>query len=132
MHLKEEITVSLGAPSSRWITFKARNVLLVFAVSHLMCWELPGHDICNTLDLLHPHRPPRESNESEGLHVSPPSLVNPASSCPPLMKNITSATSHMEKSFLNTSVSFSFMCLLPFPAQFVSHCTILWWKSLLT
>lgn len=63
--------VSSGAPSSCWITFKGCNVLLIFAASHLMFWELPSHDVCTTADLLHPHSPSHESDKSEGLYVPP-------------------------------------------------------------
>lgn len=71
LHPKEEITVSSGAPSSHWITFKGCDVLLIFAASHLMFWELPGHDISTTAALLHPHSPPHESDKSEGQRVPP-------------------------------------------------------------
>lgn len=71
MHPKEEITVSPEAPSSHWIPFTGCHVLLTFAVSHLMFWELPGHDICTTMDISHLHSPLCESNKSEGLCVPP-------------------------------------------------------------
>lgn len=118
-------------PSSCWITSKWCSVILVFAASHLMFWELPGH-VCTTMNLLHPPSPLWKNNRSEGLHV-PLSLVCPACWYSPVMKNIPSATPYwVKKPSLKTCPSLSVRCLFPFLAQFVSCCMALWWKGLWT
>lgn len=114
VHPEEEIMVSSGAPSSRWITFKACDVLLIFAASHLMFWELPGHDVCTTADISHPHSPPHESEKSEGLCVLPVL----GQSC--LLLPSCYEKYHISDSFLggkiqtDTGPSFCLMCLLLF------------------
>lgn len=57
-----------GDPSTCWITSKWCNVILVFAASHLVFWELPGH-VCTTMGFLQPQSLPWEKDRSEGLHV---------------------------------------------------------------
>lgn len=110
-----------GDPSSRWITSKWCNVILVLAASPLMFWELPGH-VCTTMGFLHPQSLPWENDRSEGLHV-PLSLVTPLCWCSPVMKNITSATpSWVEKPSLNTCHSLSVGCFFPL---FSSICVLL-------
>lgn len=118
-----------GDPSSCWITSKWCNMILVFAASHLMFWELPGR-VCTTMDFLQPQSLPWENDRSEGLHVSL-SLVSPACWCSPVMTNITSATpSWVEKPSLDTYPSLSVRCLFTFLARCVSCCMALWWKGL--
>lgn len=117
-----------GDLSSCWITSKWCNMILVFAASHMMFWELPGH-VSTTMGLLHPHSLPWENNKSGGLHI-PLSLVIPACWCSPVMKNITSAILFGWKNPAWTLAPLSVRCL--FLSQFVSYCMALWWKGLWT